>query len=186
MKLRLNKRSLGIARSLAVIGGTGAIVIGATFAATNVGTATLSGNTFSVGTGGVQISTNNSTFGTSAAGFDFGALTVGGTGTTRKHFWLKNNTDSTIGLTAAATGVSTSSNLDPSNVVVHFEKTGTTTASSESLANIESSSITLPDAPAAGATTEYDVWVTLNNGALSTGTTATGTFGLDFTGTTTP
>lgn len=186
MKLNLSKRSLGIARSLAVIGGTGAIVIGATFAATNVGTASLTGNTFSVGTGGVQISTNNSTFGTSAAGFDFGSLTVGGTGTTRKHIFLKNNTDSTIGLTAAATGVSTSSNLDPANVIVHIEKTGTTTDDSESLKNLTSSSETLSDAPAAGATTEYDVWVTLNTGALTSGTTATGTFGLDFTGTTTP
>src|SRR6185312_13272784 len=100
MNLRIRKRSLEIVRSLAVIGGTGALIIGATFAATTVGNASLTGNTFSVGSGGILIAQDNSgspgTFGSTATGFDFGSLTEGGSSSNHQHFWLKNGTDTTI------------------------------------------------------------------------------------------
>ena len=188
MNLRIRKRSLEIVRSLAVIGSTGALIIGATSAATTVGTASLTGNTFSVGSGGVQIAPDNSgaagTFGSSTAGFNFGALTEGGTSPTHHHFWLKNGTDATIAVAETATNVS-APNLDTTKVKVHVEKTGTTTDDMASLSSLNTGTgLTLSDPPAT-AGTEYDIWVTLDSGAVNTGsTTGNASFGLDFTGTT--
>jgi hypothetical protein len=190
MIINLNKRTLGIAKSLAIIGSTGALVIGATFAATSVGTASLTSNTFSVGTGGVLIANDNSgspgSFSTSVAGFNFGSLTQGGSSTTQ-HFWLKDGTTSAIALTMAAANVTTS-NLDPTMVTVHVEKTGTTTDDSASLASLESGSQTLSNPPATADTNgvEYNVWITLGSSAVTTGNTASANFDLNFSATTTP
>ncbi|HEY2003696.1 MAG TPA: hypothetical protein VGH44_01105 [Candidatus Saccharimonadia bacterium] len=187
MKSHLSKRSLEIARSLAIIGGTSAMVIGATFAAT-VGTASLTGNTFSVGSGGILIAPDNSgtpgTFVTSTQGFNFGSLTEGGTSAAHQHFWLKNATDATVTVNETAADVS-APNLDDSKVIIHIEKTGTNTDNSASLADLSSGSgVTLTNTPSTSGT-EYDVWVTLDSSALSTATVANASFGLDFTGTTT-
>jgi hypothetical protein len=189
MKFRLNKQSLGIAKSLAIIGSTGALVIGATFAATGVGTASLTSNTFSVGTGGVLIASDNSgspgSYSTSVAGFNFGSLTQGGSSPT-EHFWLKNGTTSTIALTAAAANVTTS-NLDPTMVTIHLEKTGTTQDDSATLSSLTSGSQTLTNAPGTSDTNgiEYSVWITLGSSAVTAGSTAQANFDLNFSATTT-
>jgi hypothetical protein len=191
MNFRLNDRLVTIARSLAIIGGTGALIVGATMAATPVGTASLTGNSFTTAAaqGGITIAPDNSgspgTFAANITGFNFGQLSTGTT-PTRSHFWLKNNTNGAVTVTIAAANLSNFANLDQNKAIVHIEKTGTTTADSNSLASLVSGSKTLSNPPASGDANgnEYDIWVTLDSGAVTTGQTTSGSFDLNFTGNT--
>jgi hypothetical protein len=194
MNFQISQKFLKIARSLAIIGGTGALIVGATMAASPVGTASLTGNAFTASTnaeatGGVQIAADNSgtagSFSGTLTGFDFGTLTTSST-PTHQHFWLKNNTTGAITLTAAASNLTGFTNLDQTKAIVHIEKTGTTTDDSNSLSSLLSTSATLSNPPAMGASQEYDVWVTLDSGAVTSGTSTNGTFDLGFTGTSSP
>ena len=191
MKFQLNDRLITIARSLAIIGGTGALIVGATMAATPVGTASLTGNSFTTAAaeGGITIAPDSSgspgTFATSITGFNFGQLSSGTT-PTKSHFWLKNTTNAAITVTFAASNLTNFANLDQTKAIVHIEKTGTTTDDTNSLSSLVAGSKTLSNPPASGDAngTEYDIWVTLDTGAVTSGQTTSGSFDLGFTGNT--
>jgi hypothetical protein len=188
----MNARSLAITRAVAVIGGTGALIVGATFAASNIGTVSLTGNTLSA-TAGLQIAPDNAgspgTFDVTTTGFDFGSLAPGGAPSTKKQFWLKNTTGvDPVALEMTAGNLGPFTNLDKTKVIVHVEKH---TGGADDSANVQTLFATglnlsaANDPDTGGANTQYDVWVTLNSGALTGAsvTNADNHFDLNFIGT---
>jgi hypothetical protein len=189
----MTRRSFAIARAAAVIGGMGALIIGATFAATDVGTVALTANSFATTSTGLQISNDGTTFSDSATGFAFGSLAIGGT-STKENFWLEDTSGGTsqLAVTVAAANVGTLTGLDPTKVMVNIEMNGGSTVDSASLSDLESGTLALSAAneptietdATTPVPTEYNVWLSLSAGAI-TGTVdaTTDTFGLNFTGT---
>ena len=84
-------------RAIGVIGAVAALVTGITFAALQ-SQATLTNNTISSATAGLQVSTDNLGFGASQTGFTVTGL-VPGAGTT-KTFYLRNNGEVALNVTA--------------------------------------------------------------------------------------
>ncbi len=188
----MTRRSFAIARAAATIGGMGALIIGATMAATNVGTVALTANSFATTSTGLQISNDGSTFSDTATGFDFGSLTTGGT-STKENMWLQDTSGGTtpLGITLAAANVGALTGLNPADVMVNVEAHGGSTVDSFSLSSLESSTPALSaaneptiESDGTPVPTEYDVWLSLSSGAV-TGTTdpTSNTFDLNFTGT---
>src|ERR1700683_1946210 len=188
----MTRRSFAIARASATIGGMAALIIGATMAATNVGTVVLTANSFATTSTGLQISGDGNTFAASATGFNFGNISTGGT-STKENFWLEDTSGGTtqLGISVAAANVGTLTGLNPADVMVNIEMHGGSTVDSASLADLQSGTLNLSAANEPtlenGTTpvpTEYDVWLSLSSGAI-TGTTdsSTDTFDLNFTGT---
>jgi hypothetical protein len=188
----MNARSLAITRAVAVIGGTGALIVGATFAAvTNVGMVSLTGNTFAA-TQGIQIS-NGGVYGDTASGFNFGNAPVGKEGSPKQNFYLEDVTNSTTGVALSVAGANcgTFAGLIQSKVHVNIEKNGGTVVDSPTIAKLcgaTNNSVNLDptNSPAiGGAGTKYDVWITLDPGAVTPGSLnpASNGFDLNFTGT---
>ena len=93
-------RSIAIVRSVAVIGGTAALMGGVTFAALSSSPVTLADNTISTGTASLQIyDFSSSSFGTTSQGFHVTGLVPGHPSTPQK-FYLKNTGDLDLVLTA--------------------------------------------------------------------------------------
>lgn len=175
MNVHLSDRSLRIARSLLIIGGTAAIIVGATYAQTQLGTATMTGNTFSAYTttantsGNILISPNGNTgnFTSNMSGFNFGSIGAGGNSSVN-HFWLQNNSSSAATVTFSASSLSGFGNLSPSSVIVNIERTGTSTNNALSLASLSSNTATLSNPPSSGGgIAEYNIWLTLNSTATT-------------------
>lgn len=191
MYKHVSKRTLAIIRAVAVMGGTAALVVGATFAAT-VGTASLTGNTFSA-TQGLTISTDGSTFSGSVTGFNFGNVPTGTTGSAVQTFYLEDVSggDTPLGVSVAASTCGTFTGLDPTMVNVNIEEeSGTTPSGTVDTATLSdlcgSSPLTLSTAnePATGSTpTKYQVWLTMGSSAVTgTPSATTNGFDLNFTG----
>lgn len=189
----MNRRSYAIARASAVIGGMGALIVGATMAATNVGTVALTANSFATTSAGLQISSNGTDFSDSATGFNFGTLTPGGDPGTKSNFYLEDTSGGTspLGVSVAAANVGALTGLDASKVMVNIEKDGGSTVDTMSLADLKTGSLTLSasndptvESDSTPVSTKYDVWLTLSSGAV-TGTvdTSSDMFDLNFTGT---
>lgn len=184
----MNARSLLIARSVGVIGGTAALIVGATFAA-SVGNATLTGNTFAASQG-IQIS-NGGAYGDTATGYAFGTTPIGGTGSAHQTFFLKDISGGATPLTVSVFGTNCGAftNLNKAKVHVNVKPTSGGTTNSGTIADICAATPT-PFALAASSSpsasgTQYDVWVTMDAGAITTigGTdTASNSFDLNFTG----
>lgn len=97
----MNVRSLAVARSVAVIGGMGALITGVTFAALTAGPARLSNNTLSTASADLQIS-NGGEFNSTVDGFAIKDL-VPGMGSEHKKFYLKNTGAVDLQLAASVT-----------------------------------------------------------------------------------
>ena len=183
----MNARSLAITRAVAVIGGTGALIIGATYAAVNVGTVSLTGNTFSASQG-LQIS-NGGAYGDTAVGFNFGSAPIGNEGSAKQNFFLKDVTGGTgqLAISVAGANCGTFDGLDKTKVHVNIEKDGGTVVDSPTMNTLcgGSANLDVTNEPATGAVgTKYNVWVTLDAGAITAATNpATNGFDLNFTGT---
>jgi hypothetical protein len=98
-EVSMSARALSIARSVAVIGGTAALIAGVTFAATfQTNTVTLADTSFSTTSDNLRI-WNGSTFDTTpATGF---AVTLNpGIESAKQPFYLKNTSGANLGLTA--------------------------------------------------------------------------------------
>jgi hypothetical protein len=127
----MNARSLSLARAVSVIGGTTALIIGATFAATWNNTATLSGSTFSSETAGVSIAsydnTNNlwSALGATAPGLSI-VLKPGVSDP--YYFQLKNTGSAKLSISASAPSIAATlaaAHIDASTITVHVYDSAT-------------------------------------------------------------
>ncbi len=182
----MNIRKLAIARAVAVIGSTGALIVGATFAA-SVGSVSLTGNSFAASQG-LQIS-NGGAFGDTATGFSFGNTAIGGTGSAKQNFFLEDITGGTSALTLSVVAGNCGSfaGLDKSKVHVNIEKDGGTVVDTPTLDTLcagTPANLDPTNAPAVGgASTKFDVWMTLDSGAITGSLNPlSNTFDLDFTG----
>jgi hypothetical protein len=190
-------RSLAVARSIAVIGGMGALIAGVTFAALNTNPATLSSNTLSTATADLQIS-NGGGFGSSAAGFNVTGL-VPGDGSDHKKFYLKNNGDLDLALTvhvpsapvapAGGYGFTGWQNL---KVFIKDMNSGdvTETNMNDLLAGDVPLGTTLGqgvagDPGSATAAGNFELWYDINPASLTGGSAGVGAFDLQFMGTST-
>ncbi len=184
----MHARTLSIARSFAIIGATGALILGATFAL-EVGATKITGNTLTA-SAGLQIAPDGGesgagTFGTALSGFDFGSLVPNSNGSTHGLFWMKNTTGQDVTLSAVATNVSGFENMDKTKVMVHVRTTGGE-ITSDNLAHLSTSGIALAETvPANGNDTKFEAWVSLEMGALNSGTVSgNGGFDLEFSAST--
>jgi hypothetical protein len=183
----MNARSLAITRAVAVIGGTGALIIGATFAA-GADTASLTGNTFSASQG--LLISNGGAYSGSATGFNFGTVPTGTTGSAQQAFFLKDITGGTspLGVTVTAANCSFS-NLDSTKVNLNIEEdngslSGTVdTATLASLCTPTGLALSTANLPQTGAVgTKYVAWLTLTDASAITGSPTSGAFDAQFTG----
>jgi hypothetical protein len=175
----MNARSLAITRAVAVIGSTGALILGATFAA-SVGTVSLTGNTLSAQSG-LQIAPDNAgvagAYDVTLTGFTFPAAVGQDTSGTPSLFWLKNTTGAALtSVTEVSSNFTGFANIDKSSGgadqfdnLSHLNSTG-----------FNLTAPNMPDPTHAGGD-QYKVWVTLDSGAISSASD-TGTFDLTFTG----
>jgi hypothetical protein len=184
----MNARSLAITRAVAVIGSTGALILGATFAA-SVGTVSLTGNTLSAQSG-LQIAPDNAgvagAYDVTLTGFTFPAAVGQDTSGTPSLFWLKNTTGAALtSVTEVSSNFTGFANIDKTKVEVHIKKSSGGADQFDNLSHLNSTGFNLtapnmPDPTHAGGD-QYKVWVTLDSGAISSASD-TGTFDLTFTG----
>lgn len=116
----MNARTFAIARAVAVIGGTSALIVGATFAATTTNAVTAAG-TVTVSDNLSISQDNNNDFGPSASGFVFntapGSPTVAPT-----DVWLKTTEPAgTVDLSAVITHWDTNLSAEASHLTAHFQ-----------------------------------------------------------------
>jgi hypothetical protein len=189
----MNARSLAITRAVAVIGGTGALIVGATFAATN--STHMTGITFSA-SNDLQISkvttgtpdTPTSYASDTIAGFPFGSnVHMGVQTTTPISFFLKSGV-SLAGVTATGNIPSPITHTDANHIWVEICDHGENPATSAKC-SVNTKLSQLSAGPLAGITTpgnagnEYDAYmtVTANDGSSTVDGSATG-FKLNFVG----
>jgi len=145
----MNARSLAITRAVAVIGGTGALIAAATFAAVTTNPVTISGinlassdvnvlQVFDFGSGNFATDTSNPSV--NGQNIDL-ALTT--TDSAKQPFYLKNNDTHALTISVRASQNGTGS-LDPNNVEVTFWDDSATPAQvgQATLASLESGSTT--------------------------------------------
>jgi len=149
----MNVRTLSIARSVAVIGSTAALIAGATFAAVTSNPVTISGislasadagvlNVFDFGSGGPQsFTTDTSNPGAASTPINLELTTAD---SALQPFYLQN-TDSTKDLKISVTANTPGGSLNPSNVQVTFWDDNSTPApiGSATLASLQSSATDL-------------------------------------------
>jgi hypothetical protein len=113
-----------IARAIAVMGATGALVTGVTFAALQ-NTATLTDNTITSTTDGLLVdSDGDNTFAPSDEGFDFVDVDPGTT-SDAKAFKLKNATDGPLDINVQVMGEEPlPAGVDPTDITFHFDTNG--------------------------------------------------------------
>jgi hypothetical protein len=194
----MNVRSLAIARAVAVIGGTGALIVGVTFAAQgdSVGTATLAGNSFGA-TYGLELSTNGTDFGPQVGGISFGTLAPGGAPSAQVPFYLEDQTGGAnpLNVTVLGNNYGAFTGINEADVTVHIEGYSggqlNGDVNSATLSQLVSPGMVLdlsnqPKVEAGGTAvpTQYVAWLTLAPGAITGPMDATtNKFDLDFAGT---
>jgi predicted ribosomally synthesized peptide with SipW-like signal peptide len=175
-----------VVRAILVVGAAAGLVVGVTFAALN-SQATLTGNTISA-TAGLQVSTNGVDFGGSIPGFAFNNVVLGDSTGVNNTFKLRNasTTNMNVTLKIPTAPTFTGGTVDPAKVHVKLDCTdpGLTMAST-TLTTLTGSEVSLTGGPlTAGSTASCTMNVTLDNDAITGGTTATSSaFDLRFTGT---
>ncbi|HUD11710.1 MAG TPA: hypothetical protein VMS08_04835 [Candidatus Saccharimonadia bacterium] len=212
----MNKRSFAIARAVAVIGGTGALIVGVTFAAGLTSTATLAGTSESTASANLGI-WNGSAFASSAPGFNITNL-VPGTGVT-DNMYLQNSGGVPLAVTANVPTLPTSSGFSGwNNATVSItaentsatcnnapgftENTGTAGTSNTSpytvntnLADLNSGQVILPcimnvgdtgNSGVAGTPGNYDVHFDIAESSITGSSATVGPFDIVLTGTQTP
>jgi hypothetical protein len=156
----MNMRTLSIARSVAIIGGTAALIVGVTFASFQSNTASLTGTTFSVNEiqdvlriydfnpGGYVVSSDNPSSASGAINLN---LTLNQE-SAKQRFYLQNTGASDLGITAMASGTP-AGDLDPAKVMVKFYDDAATPAllGSATLADLQSASTPLNTLPVGAA-----------------------------------
>ena len=195
----MTSRSLALARGVAVIGGTTAIIVGITFAALTSNTVTFSSNTISTTNAALKIVKPNGNLVTSLAGFTTSSL-VPGTPSSPAVFDLANTGTTNLGITATipsaptVTGVS-GGNGGADNVDITI--TDWTGASQTfTLSALESGSVSISsNALPAGATGsssststpgDYTYSVNIPETSVTGSSASVSSFDLVLTGTQTP
>jgi len=120
----MNARSLAIARAVAIIGGTSALIVGATFAATTTNQVAASG-TVAV-SNNLTISQDNNHFGSSASGFTFNTAPASPT-VAHTHIYLETTEPvNTVKLSAKITTWNTNLSAEGSHLTMNFMLNGNT------------------------------------------------------------
>ena len=186
----MGKRTIAITRATAVIGATAALVVGVTFAALST-SATLTGNTLSSATAGLQIS-NGGSYGPTAIGFQVAGF-VPGQGSGPLPFYLQNSGGTNLNLTVGSTTPLTSSGFSGwNNLVVTITNDATTVTTTTNMQALINGNVALPDALAAGATGNsavpftpgnYHITFDVNPSSITGSQVTVGSFDLTFTGT---
>ena len=180
----MSKRAFAIARAVAAIGGTVAIVSGATLAQLT-SSASLTANTLSSATADLQVQ-SDAGLGPTANGFAFSDLLPGATYGTEHLFNLKNNGTAPLTITVASTAGAASGGLvDKSKVFVRFTNVTDGNQQAEyTLQQLETNFQGVPFAPLTmngSITKAFTVAARLDSTVTTSG--AIGSFDLIFTGT---
>lgn len=191
----MNVRTLAVARSVAVIGGMGALITGVTFAALTAGPATLANNTLSTATADLQIS-NGGDFGAKVDGFAIADL-VPGAGSEHKKFYLKNSGAIDLQIAASVTKApevpAGGYGFDGmENLKVFIKNLGTNETLSTDMAALLAGDVTIPGSLAAGQPQQaaeegshpgtYEIWYDITPSAITGAKAGVGPFNLEFTG----
>lgn len=185
----MNERLVQIARSVAVIGGTGALIFGVTYAAVgDVSNASLAGNTLSV-SAALQIAPDAAgvpgSYLTSAPGFNatttnmrFGFERAAG------DFWLKNTATGDQTVVVSIPGAPVLTGIAADKVHVHI-KQGATEQLDTTLDQLQppSTGVVLNKPLSPGAGSKYSLSYTIDKPTGGGVTANVGTFDLNFTGT---
>lgn len=176
----MNARSLSIARSVAVIGGTSALVIGATLAATTTNQVSL--NTTATVSDNLSISTDGTTYGPNANGGNFD-IKRGVPTSAHQQFHLKTtDTSGAVKLSANVSGLGSSVDTNKSHLTAHFKKGGTeVTRTLADLATDQDISA-IGDLALSSADNVIDVWITADSTTGAIGST-NNAITFNFTGT---
>ncbi|MDB5178662.1 MAG: hypothetical protein JWN01_605 [Patescibacteria group bacterium] len=147
----MNGRSVSIARSMAVIGGTGALIVAATFAAFTTNAVSINGTTLAVEDSSDFLRIYDfagANFATSTANpANAGNINLTlhqGVESAKQHFYLQNtSTDTDIGISVKAAGVT--GTIDHTKVKVRFydDAASPHLLGSDTLANLESTGVAL-------------------------------------------
>lgn len=169
----MNIRSLSIARSVAVIGGTGALVIGATLAVAN--TSPVSLNTTATVSDNMTISTNGTDYGPTANGGVF-SIVRGIPTSAHQQFHIK--TSESVGpvkLTANVSGLGAAIDANGNHLTAHFQKgAGTEVTKTITQLKTDRDISAIGDLALAGTDNVIDVWVTADGTTSPVGDTGNG------------
>jgi hypothetical protein len=177
-------------RAAIVLGSVGTITTAATFAALQSQQAVLAGNTINSATASLSVSTDNTTFSNSKAGFTFSGIVPGGASvpTSGDPIWLRNNGSSSLGLKAAISSTPVNlSNVDLSKVFLHITRSDNSFDQSFSLKSLidgyAGGGVAIGDTITISNTVQYLLRVSMSSDAFngSSGITISGV-DLVFTG----
>lgn len=178
-------------RTVIVLGAVGTITTAATFAALQSQQAVLASNTINSATASLSVSTDNTTFSNSKAGFSFSGVVPGGASvpTNGNPVWLRNSGSANLSLKAAISSTpSNLSNVDLSKVFLHITRTDNSFDQSFSLKSLidayAAGGVSTGDTINISATVQYLLRVSMTSDAFSgsSGVTISGV-DLVFTGT---
>jgi hypothetical protein len=175
----MNKQTMAIARGVGVISATVALMAGVTFAQFS-SSATLTANTVSTATPGLEVSTDNVNYGTSETGLTFDNLLPGVPSAPQNFYLYNNSTGGSFSLAAQASAI-VSPTLNPSLVTVTITDVPDSTPYTATLAQWESGFSISGPALANGAVRTFTMTVTVDP-SVSTQGSVSG-FNWVFTGT---
>lgn len=185
----MNARTVLIARSVSIIGGTAALMAGVTFAALQTNTVTLADNQLNVTNDVLRIS-NGGSYNTAVTGFNINL--VPGVESEKKAFYLQNTSAANLGLTVKLNHAAGGSGVDPSGVHVKFyDKDGTTVLADKTLADLATDQTLAGQLDAngrgnggvSGTEGNYFVSFKVDPSAMTGGAATLNDIDLDFTGT---
>ncbi len=194
----MNMRTVSIARSVAVIGGTAALMAGVTFAAFQTNTVTLADSQFTTTTDNLKI-WNGSTFDTTPA-TGFNVTLTPGVESAKQDFFLANTSNAHLHLTAHVNGSPgpSNSNITLAGVTVKFyddaqpanNLVATTTLNALASGQVpfttpdgDLSALAQGNGGAPGTNGNYHVTLTADPLAMSGSTASISNIDLEFTGT---
>lgn len=162
----MNKRTLAIARAVAVIGGTTALVAGVTFASATTNTVTAAG-TVTV-SDNLTISTASAgTYGSSATGFSFNTAPASPTVTPTDLYLDTTEPTGTVYLSAIITAWDGSLSAEAADLTANFRLGSSGPVVSVPLATLGSTDSSLAGIGALSNTSPNDLqmWITADSGA---------------------
>jgi hypothetical protein len=115
----MHKNLLAIARAVAVVGATGALLVGATHAAFTSAPVSLTNNTLASATAALQVQSTSGNFGATDAGMNFPALLPGVTSSPFT-FYLNDSGSSNLDVTASIPEDLDSGSIPPGDVTLEF------------------------------------------------------------------
>ncbi|MDB5163394.1 MAG: hypothetical protein JWS12_11 [Candidatus Saccharibacteria bacterium] len=166
-------------RAVGVIGVVAGLVSAVTFAQLTSNTVTLTNNTLTSATAALQISNDNSTYGSTAPGMSFTTLTPG-VQSSAFTFFVKNNGDVPLNITTHIPGDFTGSSIPADQVTLTINCGGGDLT--KTIADLNASAWTIPGSPLANANTWTCTAKALLNSSFS-GSGSVTPFNMDFVGT---